>query len=207
MKVDDVVALCDLKQAAGPTGLRKGRSRRLRPWPMNLILVRSMKSCPPKSLMVPLNESCSSTSSAGVDDGQLGMWLKDGAGVQYQLLRHRSWSAPSTVPPDSTLAAAVTLGSFGSLIVSALTTPPAETLSVPPLPTDTPLAVPPEDTFIVPPLLTEAVSAVPPEETFNVPPVTDVPLSVPPEDTFDACRREPARSAADIVRAAATNAP
>ena len=84
------------------------------------------------------------------------MWLKDGAGVQYQLSAI-DLGLPSTVPPDSTLAVAVTPGSFGSLVVSALTTPPAETLSVPPLPTDTPLAVPPEDTFIVPPLLTEVV--------------------------------------------------
>ena len=59
VKVDDVVSLCDLKRAAGRAGLCKGLSRLLTD---NLILVRSMKSCPPKSLMVPLNESCSSTS-------------------------------------------------------------------------------------------------------------------------------------------------
>ena len=85
------------------------------------------------------------------------------------------------MPPDSTLTTAVTLWSFGSLIVSALTTPPADTLSVPPLPTDAPLAVPPEDTFIVPPLPTERGSSVPPEDTVIVPPfVTVVPDAVPP---------------------------
>ena len=95
---------------------------------------------------------------------------------------------------------AVTPGSFGSLIVSALTTPPEETVSVPPLPTDAPLAVPPEDTFIVPPLLTEVVSAAPPEETFIVPPVTEEPLSVPPEDTLSV---PPGPTDCTVVRAAA----
>ena len=87
---------------------------------------------------------------------------------------------PSTVPPAA-LATAVTFGSFGSLIVSALTTPPVLLIMfiVPPLPTDTPLAVAPI-TFIVPPLPTEVWSAVP-APTFIVPPLpTDVPLAVPP---------------------------
>ena len=95
------------------------------------------------------------------------MWLKDGAGVQYQLSAVDLGAAIEGAAGQHIGCGGDTSGRSGSLIVSALTTPPEDTLSVPPLPTDTPLAVTPEDTFIVPPLLTEVASAVPPEETFN----------------------------------------
>ena len=59
VKVDDVVSLCDLKRPPAPLVCVKVS---VVAWPMNLIFVRSKSSDPPKSLMVPLNESCSSTS-------------------------------------------------------------------------------------------------------------------------------------------------
>ena len=82
-----------------------------------------------------------------------------------------------------TFTSAETFGSFGSLILSALTTPPDETFNVPFAPTDVLSAVPPEDTFSVPPV-TEVPLSMPPAETFSVPPrPTDAPLSTPPDST------------------------
>ena len=59
VKVGDVASLCDLKDATGPASLGKGLSRLLAD---KSDLGQVQLSDPPKSWMVPLNVSCSSTS-------------------------------------------------------------------------------------------------------------------------------------------------
>ena len=89
----------------------------------------------------------------------------------------------------------MTFGIVRIIVVSALTTPPEETLSAPELPTDVPLAMPPEDTFIVPPLPTDVPLSVPlvllkrdgvdrvAAEVIVPPLTTDAWLSAPPKRT------------------------
>ncbi len=62
VKVDDVASGCDLKEAAGPAGLRKGRSRGVGLLADEPDLARSNSSDTPKSLIVPSNASCSRSS-------------------------------------------------------------------------------------------------------------------------------------------------